>query len=144
MWRNIGRHTDGNTGRPVNQKVRHPRWHNGGFVFFFIVVELEIDSFFVDIGHQLMCQSRHTRFGVTHRCRGVTIDRTKVTLTIDQHVTQRERLCHSHQRVVNCSVAMRVVFTDHVTDDTGRFVIRLIAMRAEFMHREKYAAVNRF
>ncbi|CSC99896.1 Uncharacterised protein [Vibrio cholerae] len=31
---------------------------------------------------------RHTNFGITHCRRGVAVDRAKVTLAIDQHVTK--------------------------------------------------------
>ena len=39
---------------------------------------------------------------------------------------------------------MRVVFTDHVTDHTGGFLVRLVPVVAEFAHGEQYAAVYRF
>lgn len=43
----------------------------------------------------------------------------KLPLAVHQHVTQRERLRHTHDGVVYRDVAVRVVFTDYVTNDTG-------------------------
>ncbi|SMG66989.1 hypothetical protein BMETH_806_2 [methanotrophic bacterial endosymbiont of Bathymodiolus sp.] len=34
-----------------------------------------------------MSNLRHAHFGITHRCRRITIDGTKVTLAINQHIT---------------------------------------------------------
>lgn len=65
---------------------------------------------------------RQTDFRITHCRGGVAVDRTKVTLTIYQHVTQRERLRHTDNGVVHRGITMGMVFTDYVTNDTGRFL----------------------
>ena len=67
-----------------------------------------------------LCQ---TNFRVTHRRSIVAVHGTEVTLTIHQHVTQGEILRHTNDGVVNSGVAMGVVLTDHVTDDTGRLLV---------------------
>lgn len=66
-----------------------------------------------------MSDFRQTNFGITHRRGGVAVDGTKVTTAVHQHVTQRERLRHTHDGAVYRDVAVRVVFTDYVTNDTG-------------------------
>src|SRR5690606_631786 len=40
-------------------------------------------------------------------------------------------------------VAVRMVLADHVTDDTRRLVIGLVAVRAEFVHGVQHAPVHR-
>ena len=77
---------------------------------------------------------RHTDFRITHRCGGVAVDRTKVTLAIYQHVTQGEWLRHTYNGVVYGSITMRVVFTDDVTHDTGRFFIGFVPVIAQYVH----------
>ena len=141
--RDVGRHADRDAGRAVDQQVRHPRRHDRGFEFLLVVVGLEVDGFLVDVGHQLVGDARHARLGVSHRRGVVAVDRTEVALAVDQQVAQRERLRHAHQRVVHRGVAVRVVLTDDVTDDTRRLVVRLVAVRAELVHREQHAAVHR-
>ncbi len=37
-----------------------------------------------------------------------------------------------------------MVFTDHVTDDSGGLVIRLVGVGAKLVHGEQHAAVNGF
>jgi hypothetical protein len=141
--RDVRRHADRDARRTVDQQVRHPRRHDGGFEFLLVVVGLEVDGFLVDVRHQLMRQARHARLGVTHGRRGVAVDRTEVALPVDQHVTQRERLRHAHQRVVHRGVAVRVVLADDVADDARRLVVRLVAVGAELVHREQHATVHR-
>ena len=59
-----------------------------GNLFSFIVVRDKIDGLFLEIFKQRVGDLGHTDFGVTHGSSGVTINRTKVTLTIHQHVAQ--------------------------------------------------------
>ena len=73
-----------------------------------------------------MADFRHANFGITHRRRRVTIDRAEVALTIDQWIAQGEVLRHTYYSVINGDVAVRVVFTDYVTDDTGGFFVRAV------------------
>jgi hypothetical protein len=87
--------------------------------------------------------TRHAHFGVPHGGRVVAVDRTEVALTIHQHVAQREGLCHAHDGVVHRQVAMRVVLTDYITDDTRRFLVRFVPVIAEFVHRKEHAAMYR-
>ncbi|MNM28938.1 hypothetical protein D3C81_394640 [compost metagenome] len=141
--RNVGRHAHRDTGRTIDQQVREPGRHDRRLQFLFVVVGLEIDGFLVDVRHQLMREPRHARLGVSHRRGGVAVDRTEVTLAIDQHVTQRERLCQTHQRVVHRLIAMRVVLTDDVTDDTCRLEVGLVAVRVEFIHRKQHTTMHR-
>ena len=90
-----------------------------------------------------MGDARHADFGVTHRCRVIAIHGTKVTLAIDQHITQGKVLGHAHDGVVHSGVAMRVVFTDHIADNPGGFFIRTIPVVRELMHGEENPAVHR-
>ncbi len=119
MRRNVGRHTYGDTGRTVHQQVRDFCRHDVRDFLRAVIVVDEINRLFFEIGHQLMSDLRHTDFRITHRCGGVAIDRTKVTLAIDQHITQGERLRHTYDGVINGGITMRVVFTDYVANDTG-------------------------
>src|SRR5690606_9782521 len=141
--RNVGGHADGNTGGTVDQQVRHPRRHDFRNLFGAVVVRHIVDSFLVEIGEQVMGDLRHAHFGVSHRRGAVAIDGTEVALAVDQHVTQRERLRHAHDGVVHRGITVRVIFTDHVTDDTGRFLVRLVPVVAKLVHGKQDATVYR-
>ena len=85
----------------------------------------------------------HADFGVTHRRRIVAVYRTKVALAINQRVTHRKRLRHTHNGVIHGRVTVRVIFTDHVTDHTGGFFVRLVPVIAQHIHRKQHPAVHR-
>ena len=91
-----------------------------------------------------MADTRHSDFGITHRGGVIAIDRTKVALAIDQHVAQREILRHTDDGVVNGCITVGVIFTDHITDHTGRFFVSLVPVVIEFVHGEQHTAVHRF
>ena len=140
--RDIGRHADRDAGRTVDQQVRKARRHHRRLHLLLVVVRLEIDGVLVDVGHQLMGELRHARFGVTHRGGGVAIDRTEVALSVHQQVAQRKRLRHAHERVVHRLVAVRMELADDVADDARRLVIGLVAVRTELAHRVKHTAMH--
>ena len=141
--RNIGRHTDGDTGRTVDQQVRdlgrhHSRDHLGA-----VIVRHPVHSFFVQVGQQFVGDLVHADFGITHCRRGVTVDGTEVPLTIHQRVAHGEILRHPHDSVIHGAVTVGVIFTDHVTDHTGRLLIGLVPVVAQFVHREQDTTVHR-
>ena len=123
VWRDVGRHTHGDTGRTVHQQVREARGEHQRLMFRTVIVRTVVHCFFIEVFQQLMRDLRHTDLGVTHRRRVIAIHRTKVTLTIHQRVAQREILRHTHDGVVHRRVAVRVILTDHITDDTRRFLV---------------------
>ena len=139
---NIGRHTHGNAGRTVDQQIRDAAREDERFFFRAVVVRAEIDGFFVDIAQHLMGDLGEADFGVTHRRGVVAVYRAEVTLAVDQHVAQGEILRHPHDGVVDRAVAVGVVLTDHVTDDTGRLFVRAVPIVVEFVHGEQNATVH--
>jgi len=87
-------------------------------------------------------QLGHAHFGVSHGRGVVAVHRTEVALTVDQQVAQRERLGHAHDGVVHGGVAVRVILTDHVTDHTGGFLVRLVPVVTQFAHGEQHAPMH--
>jgi len=59
-------------------------------------------------------------------------------------VAQRKILCHSHNGVVDRAVTVRVVFTDHITHNAGRFLVGAVPVVVQLMHSEQHAPVHRF
>ena len=142
--RNVGGHTDGNTVGAVNQQVRITRGQNRRFLNGFVIVRHKIDGFLVDIFNQRVSHLFQTGFGITHGRGRVTVHRTEVALSVYQRQTHGERLRHTNHGIVNRAVAVRVVFTEHIADDTGGFAIRTVIVITVFIHGINNAAVYRF
>jgi len=144
MRRYIGSHTNSDTGGAIDQQPRNTGWKNQWFVFGFIVVRAEIDRFLVEVGQEFVGQLGHANFCITHGRCGITINRTKVTLAIDQHVAHRKRLCHADNGVIHGGITMWMVFTNNITHHSGGFFIGFVPVVAQYTHSVKYAPVNRF
>ena len=142
--RNIRRHADRDAGRTIDQQIRNARGQRAGFRFLLIVVRHEIDGVLVDVGEQIRGESLQAAFGVAHRRGGVAVDRTEVALPVDQRIAQREILRHAHERVVDGGVAVRMVFTHHVTDHARAFHVGAVPHVVGFLHAEQHAAMHRF
>ena len=118
MRRNIGRHTNGNTARAIDQQVRILRRQDDRLLLLAIIVILK-----VVVSQNVVCRLGETTFRITHRRGRIGVDRPEITLTINKWQTHRKRLCHSHERVINRAVTMRVEFTDHITNNTRRLEV---------------------
>ena len=138
-----GCHTHGDTRGTVHQHVRESRRQDLRFFQRFVEVRTHVDGIFFKIFEHEGTHVVHLGFGVTHCSSAVAVDRTEVTLTEHQRVAQREVLRHTHQGFVHGRVAMRVVFTDHVTHDTGRLHRRLVGHHAQLVHTVHHTAVHR-
>ena len=141
--RNVGRHTDSDARGTVHQQVGHSGRQHLRNTLGAVVVIHEIDGFLVQIGQQRVGDLFHPDFGVTHGGGVVAVDGTEVTLTIHQRVTQGERLGHPNDGVVDRRITVRMVFTDNITDHTGRFFVRLVPVVAQFGHGEQHPPVHR-
>ena len=141
--RDIGRHTDGDTTGTVDQQVRNLGRQDVWNLLLAVVVGYPVDGFLVQIGQQFMGQLGHPHFGVTHCCRVIAINGTEVALTVDQRIAHGKVLRHTHDSVVYGRVTVRVVLTDHVTNNTGRLQVRLVPVVAQFAHRVQHATVHR-
>jgi hypothetical protein len=65
-------------------------------------------------------------------------------LSIDEHIAHRKRLGHAYDGVIDRRIAVRMVFTNDVTDNPGRFLVWLVVVIAELSHRVQDSAVYRF
>ncbi len=141
--RNIGGHADGNPGGAIHQQIGETRGQHQRLLLRAIVVGAKIDGFLVEVRHQLMRNARHADFGITHRSGVVAIHRAEVPLPIHQRVAQRKRLRHAHDGVVHSGVTMRVIFTDHVTNDTRGLLVSTIPIVVQLAHGKQHTAMHR-
>ena len=143
MRRDIGGHTHGNAASAIDQQVRHPRWQHNRLMFRAIIVGLEVYRPLVEVGQKRFGGLEHPHFGVAHGRRHIAVDRAEIALTIDQNHAHREGLRHTDHGVIDGRVTVRVIFTDHVTDDAGRLAIGPRRAIALLVHGKEDAAVHR-
>ena len=141
--RHVRRHTDRDAVTAVYQQVRETRGQHGGLLLRAVEVRLEIDRVLVDVAHHFHCHLRKTRFGVTHRRRAVAVGGTEVALPLDERIARVEILRKTHHRVVYGGIAVRMVFTHAVADDTRALTRGLVGRDAELFHGVQDAAVHR-
>ena len=141
--RDVGRHADRDAGRAVHQQVGEAGRQYDRLLALLIEVRLEIDRVFLDIRQHVVCQLGHAGLGITVCCRRVAVHGTEVAVTVDQRIVQRERLRHTHHRVVNRCVAVRMIPAEHITDGRCRLAVGLVRGQAVLVHRVQDAAVYR-
>ena len=142
--RNICRHTDRNTGGTVQQDVWQTRRQHLRLLHRTVEVWHPVNGSLTQLAQQHFGIFRETRFGITHRREGFRIVRCPpVPLTIHQRIAVRERLRHQDHRFITGAVAVRMVFTQHVTNGTGGFLELGGGVQPQFGHRIDDAALNR-
>ena len=135
MGRNIGRHTDRNTGCAVHQKVGETAGQNRRLLLRLIEVGYEGDCIFVDISQHLHGNLRETGLCITHGRSAVSVYTSEVSVSVHQCVAHGPGLCHIYQGAVDRTVSMGMIFTHGITDDSGTFSVRLIRSVIELTHR---------
>lgn len=101
MWGNIRRHTDSDTHDAIEQKIREARREDTGLLLRSIIVICPINRFFIDILEHEFTEFCHLYFGISHRSSIIPIHRSEISLTIDERITHRKILCHTHHRFVD-------------------------------------------
>ena len=140
--RDVAGHGHSDPGGAIQQQVRRTARQDRWLVERLIKIGREIDCALVQIGEQLFGDPREPRFRITHRRRWIVIDRSKVTLPVDQRVAQREVLRHPYHRVVDRLIGVRMILAKYFTDDPGRFSMRLVGAHAQVVHCIENAALD--
>ncbi|CAB4792711.1 unannotated protein [freshwater metagenome] len=140
--RDVRGHTDRDALAAVDQQVGESSGKNRGFFAAAVVCGHHVDGFFVDVGQQLHCQRVQATLGVSAGCR-TKVGRAVVAVEVDERVTHREWLGHTHQGVVDGAVAVRVVLGHRVAADASRLHERTIRTEALLFHVPDDAAVHR-
>ena len=74
---------------------------------------------------------------------GLSVDRAKVALTVNEHVAQAEILGHAGHGLVDGRVAVGMVFTENLADDAGALFIWFVGPQTKVVHGVEDAAVDR-
>ena len=140
----VGRHTDRNTRRTVQQQERSLGRKYGRLLKGIVEVVLEIDGILVDICHHFFGELFEFRLSVTHGCRRVAVHGTEVSLAENERISHAPRLRHPDHGIIHAAVTVRMVFTQHLTDYSGRFLRLAGIVQSESRHTEKHPSVDRF
>ena len=139
---NVGRHTNGNAGGAVYQKVGETAGQHPGLFPGLVEVGVPVDRIFVNIPEHLIGELRHSCLGVAVSSGGVAVHGAEVAVTVHQHIAHGKVLGKTDHGVVNRAVAMGMVLTKHVTDAGGGLLKGLVGCQTAFIHSIKDAAVD--
>ena len=97
-----------------------------------IVVGAEVDGFLVDVGEHHGGDLAHLGFGISVSCRRVAVHRTEVAVAVHQRVAHGEVLRQTHHGVIDRSVAVGMVPSQHRTDGIRRICGKPYPERGRF------------
>ena len=83
------------------------------------IVTGEFDRFLVKVFQHLMGQTSESDLGVPHGSSRIAVHRAEIPLAVNQRITQGKVLSHAHDGIVNRSIAMGVVLTDHIPHNSS-------------------------
>ena len=133
-----------NTGRTIYQHDRKRNRQYGRFIFRIIKVRCHFNGVFIEVIFHDLRYFGKTHFGVTHGSCRVIIDGTVVAMHVDQRKADLPVLRHTHHRIINGGITMRVVVADDKTDCLGRFAIGMVPGVSIVIHRIENTALHRF
>ena len=134
MRRDAGRHADGDAACTICQQIGEQAGHNLGLFVFTIVGRAKVRCILIKPVHKLNGCARQTCFSISIRSRIIAVDVAKVALPVHQRIPQRKGLREPNHCVINGLVAMRVIFTDNIADNTGTFLIPASRIKLEQAH----------
>ena len=143
VGRNAAGHADRNPGRAIGQEVREIRRQDERLAALTVIGVAEIDRIVIDTIEQSLGDLGHPGFGVTHGRRVIAVHIAKISLPVDQRVADGKLLRQTHQRIVNRLIAMGMIFTHHIADDPGAFLVALIGIQLELAHRMQKPPMHR-
>ena len=134
MGRNIGGHADCDAGGAVDQKIGESCRQDGGFFLRFIEVGNKIDRILAYIRQHLHGDLGQPRLCITHGRGAVAVHGTEVAVSVHQGIAHGPGLGHVDQGSVNGTVAVGMIFTHGIADDTGALSVGLVRTVVQFAH----------
>jgi len=131
----VCRHADGDAGAAINEKIWKRSRENGRFGAGFVVVRDEIDRVLFHVGHERGTEMGHARLGVTHRRWGIALDRSEISLAVNQGLAHGPRLRHVDERWVDHRFAVGMVITAGIAADLGALPMLPSGEERQIVHR---------
>ena len=143
VGRYIGGHTHSDTRGTVDEKRGDAGGQHRRLVARVVVVAVHVHRFLLDVLHHGFAHLAHLGFGVTHGRGAVAVHRTEVSLSDYQRIAHRPRLCHAYKCTIYRTVTMRVILTEHFTDNSSRLLRGFVVCDAHIHHTIEDAAMHR-
>ncbi len=141
---NVRRHADRDSVRSVDKQIGKARRKHRGFRFVTVEVGEEIHRLFVEIAQHFGGELRKARLRITHCRGGISVYRTEVSVSVHKRKVDGEILRETHERVVHRRIPVRVIFTQHVADDSCALAVSLVVVQSHFVHGEQNSSVHGF
>ena len=144
MCRDTCRHTDCDSFCTINQKIRHAHRKHKRFFLRLIKVRAKINDILIKVSQTYFLRELcKTCLCITHRSSSVSLNGSKVTVSVHKNLSLLKLLRHYYKRIVDGTVSMRMVFTHRISDNTCTLTIRLIITDTKFVHIIKCTTLNR-
>ena len=142
--RNVRRHADRDSRRPVQQHVREAGREQLRLVERAVEVRAPLDGAFAQLSQQHLREPGELRLGVAHRRERLRIvGGPPVSLTVDQRIAGRERLREEHHRLVARALPVRVELAEHVADGARGLLVLRTGGQTQLRHRVDDAPLHR-
>ena len=141
MRRDIGCYTYRYTHGAVDEDIRESSRQKVGLLQRVVEILIPLNGILVDIAKELHRERAHFHFRITHGG-GRVGKSTEVALPVDERHTHTEVLRHSSHSVVYGRVAVRMIFTHAIADDTRRLLETAFRFHVEVVHSVQYPALN--
>ena len=139
-----GGHTYSNSVGSVYQKVRDSYRKHYRFFLGLVEVRHKVHNVLIKIFQKnLLGQLLKTCLCVSHGCGSVSLNGTKVSMSVNQCTTFLKFLRHDYKSIINRTVTVRMIFTHGISYDTGTFTVRAVVTDAQLIHIVKGPALYR-
>ena len=135
MRRNAGCHADCNTVCSVYKQIRDSDRKYHRLLLCLVKVWHKIYYILIQIFEKnILRQFLQSGFCISHGSCTVTLDGTKVSMSVDQCFAFLKILSHYHKCFIDRTVTMGVIFTHGITYNTGTFSVWSVITDTQFIH----------
>ena len=144
MRRDAGSHTNGDSVCSVYKEVWNTHRKYYRLLLCFIKVRHKVHNVLIKVFQKnLLGQLLQTGLCVSHGCGSVSLDGTKVSMSVHQCTALLKFLRHDYKRIINGAVTVGMIFTHGISYDTGTFTVRAVVADAKLIHIVKGTALYR-
>ena len=144
MRSHVGRHTDGDTRRTVEEQERSLRRKDGRLDLGVIEVVHHVDSVLVNVAEDVFSDLLKLGFGVSHCGDRIAVHRTEVSLAENGRIALVPVLRKPCKGIIDAGITVRMIFTQHLTHNLRALPGRPGICQSESVHSEEHTSLNRF